>query len=165
MKYTLRLVIFTLCLLTSISAFADRRGADLFKPANNRTSPSQWNNSRSGNNFSYSRTNGYYGSSSSSLYGQRSVYGTTANQTTTLGGTGTTLSSTTNDTWLSGDSEDGFNGPQHLRGAGSAIDLRSTNDTGIGPLSDALPCLGVLLLAFTLYKSRRKIYSLLTRRN
>ena len=65
-----------LCILTSVSAFADRRGSDLFKPASNTTSPSQWNNTRSGNNFSYSRTSNQ-GYSSSSIYEtNNNIYGT-----------------------------------------------------------------------------------------
>lgn len=167
MKHTFRFLIVSLCLMLSISAFADRRGADLFKPAGNRTSPSQWTRSNSGNNFSYSRYGGRSYSGYSNPYGQQpavgrsSFYGSSDDQSAYTGYTGQQYAT---DDFLEG--ENGLGGPQHIkRGQNPWSEGGGTNPGTVDsdPVGDALPCLLLLAAVFVAYKSRRKLAGLLSR--
>lgn len=149
MKYTLRFLIFSVCLLTSVSALADQRGADLFKPASNRTSPAQWNASSSGTSFSYSRnSSSYYGQS---VYG-RNIYGSTDNNAIS-NGVGREMQYATND-FIDGNN-DGQSGPQLVKRGAFA-------NPGT-PVGDAIPFVVVLAVAFAAYKSRKRIAAFLMR--
>ncbi len=167
MKHTLRFLMVSLCLVFSISAFADRRGADLFKPAGNRTSPSQWTRSNSGNNFSYSRYGGRSYSGYSNPYGQQpavgrsSFYGSSDDQSAYTGYTGQQYAT---DDFLQG--ENGLGGPQHIKRGATPGGTEGPNvfNPGDGaPVGDALPCLLLLAAVFVAYKSRRKLAGLLSR--
>lgn len=149
MKHTLRFLIVSLCLVFSISAFADRRGADLFKPAGNRTSPSQWTRTNSGNNFSYSRYGGqsYSGYSGQSAATGRSFYGSSADQSAYTGYTGQQYAS---DDFLQGEGNvNGRQGQQRVRGGATA------NPGYDAAMGDAIPFVLLLAMAFAAFKFYR----------
>ena len=137
----------------SVSAFADRRGADLFKPASNYSSPSQWTRSNSGNGFSYSRTaqGAYYDGGQSVTYG-RSVTGSYSDNNSIYSGATRDVQYATDDFI---DGNDGRPGQQRVRG-------RALANPGT-PVGDAIPFVVVLAVAFAAYKSRKKIAPLIMR--
>lgn len=157
MKHTLRFLIVFLCLMFSISAFADQRGADLFKPVSNYSSPSQWTRSNSGNGFSYSRTaqGSYYEGGQSVSYG-RSVTGSYSDNNSIYGGATRDVQYATDDFI---DGNDGRPGQQRVRGFASANPGEPQNP----PVGDAIPFVVVLAVAFAAYKSRKKIAALIMR--
>lgn len=157
MKYTLRFLIVTLCILCSTMAFADRRGADLFKPASNYSSPSQWTNARSGNSFSYSRDNGYYSGDGYAVGSTSGIYRSSTNSSIYKGDIGE-RQFVSNGFLGSGEGseggEQGQSGTTTVRGGGTVMADPYRKDPN-GPVGDAIPFVLALAMAFAAFKFYR----------